>query len=84
MTLYRRREILLSDEVMFYLKLEAKRMVQNTDASITEDAVADGLIRNELTRNNPEWVERWAELEEAKEKAKKEYRAIEAKALETA
>ena len=81
MRLGRRNELYLSDEIWFYLNLEAKRMVQHTDASVTLDQVAEGIIRHRLTTENPEWVVAYEEFCKAKADAQKSYREIETKAL---
>lgn len=77
----RSSEIYVSDETLFYLKLKARQMVQDTDASMTVDQVGDSILREQLTTENPDFVTLWAEMAEAKKRAIKEYRAIENKAV---
>lgn len=79
-TKFRNNSVMLSEEVLFYLKLKARQVVEGTDANITIDQLSDSILRKELTDEYPEFIELWAEMEEAKQRAIKEYRAIEGKA----
>lgn len=78
---FRNDGILISEECRFYLKLKARQMVQDTDASITLDQLGDSIIREQITTENPDYVLLWDEMAEAKQRAIKEYRLIEGKAL---
>lgn len=79
--LFRRNQIVVSDETLFYLKLEAQRMVANTDATMTESGVAEGLIREVLTNANPEWVVLHHEHEELKKETARKHREIDERAF---
>lgn len=81
MSRYRNNELYFSDEVIFYLGLEAKRIVEGTDASMTLDNLADGICRKILTEQNPDYVLAWVEYEKAKQEAAKTYQTIKNKAI---
>lgn len=75
---YRNNSLYFSDETLFYVKLEAKRLAgECTEAAFTFDQVANGLVREVLTTRNPEWCEKWVRMEAAKQESKKRYQEIE-------
>lgn len=81
MKMFRTNQVNLSPEIIFYLELEAKRMVAHTDATMTIDGVAEGIIRNELTTRNPDWVLAWSLKLQLKELTAAKHKEIEQRAL---
>lgn len=79
---FRTEDICISPESLFYLKMERKLLENKIGGNaLTFDEIADNIIRNRLTTDHPEWVEVWAELQDARQESIKIYREIEAKAL---
>lgn len=79
---FRNHSIYLSGEVYTYLAMTAKALVAGTEASMTVDQVADNLLREKITRENPELPAIYAKLEEEKAKARSNYKSIEQEMVE--
>lgn len=82
MNLFRPNDLAFSDEVTWMLEVTAKSLVsKDGKGAVTPDQLAENIVREKLTTDNPNLVLLYEEFENAKKAAKKSYESIERRAL---
>lgn len=81
MNLFRPNDLAFSDEVTWMLEVTAKSLVsKDGKGAVTPDQLAENIVREKLTTDNPNLVVLYEEFQTAKNVAKMAYKDIERRA----
>ncbi len=80
---YRNSSLYISDEVVFYLRILAKVRTAGTEANMTTDNMADCMLRDKITTENPQLVLAWEKNQTIRQQSHDNCKKLEQETIES-